>query len=121
MSLALRSDAHVARADMALIARDDALAELVRAAVFDRGLSDEAETAIKRALVSHVDSLLHRTDSAVVAQIELEAIERRLANHLRTHPGCSPCEAFRLLDARRRRHLQRSQRAYSDLVKGHRR
>ena len=106
--------------DERLLSRTDAVDDLIHFTVTRRGLSDEAETAMRHAILSHVDPLLHLADSAVVAQLEAEATDRRVSAHRATHDDCSPCDILRLLLIRQRRFHDRASRAFSELVRGRR-
>lgn len=87
------------------------------------GLSGRSEQAIRTALMRHLDPLLDLADDATVALLELEAIDRRLTNHVQGHRGCTydvPCWRYRMLQIRRGRLQKHADAAYRALVGGRR-
>ena len=89
MSGALEAEAvYEARYRSVATDRDYYLRELVDAVVGQSGLSPQAEGEMRRALRASIDPLLALADSAVAARVELEAVDRRLDRHVRTHDLC---------------------------------
>lgn len=87
------------------------------------GLPSRAEQDIRTVVMHHLDLLLSLADSATVARLELEAIDRRLDTHVQRCRECvplEPCPTYRLHQVRRRRLQDTSDRAMRALLRGRR-
>lgn len=101
--------------------RDHALGDVL--SITTSGLPPRGEQAIRVATMRHFEPILDLADSATVALLELEAIDRRLDAHARTHLGCTfqqPCWRYRTLKVRRGRLQAAHDRAYRALLCGRR-
>lgn len=110
--------------DRRLLNRDDALADVLRYTVGQAGLSHDAEQAIRTAILSRIDPMLHLADDATVARVELEAVDRALDTHGQTCAACidsQTCQRSRLLNERHKRYQEKSDRAFRALLEGKRR
>ena len=104
-----------------LMDRGHALHQLVSLTEGIDSLSHRAEHDIRAVTAQHLDEVLGLADSATVARLELEAIDRRLDNHVQAHEGCSldgPCWKFGTIQARRLRLQEAYDAAYRALVRG---
>lgn len=107
--------------DQRLADRDAAVREVLTTTAGLVGLSARHEQDIRTAVMRHVEPILHLADDAVAALQELEAIDRRLDNHVQMC-GCwqtdRPCLQRRVLQIRRRKLQGRSDAAYRALLRG---
>lgn len=107
--------------DRRLLDRQHALSEALN--LTTSGLSARTENDIRSAVMRRLDPLLELADDATVAGLELEALDRRLDAHARTHLGCTyqePCWRYRTLQVRRQRLQNAYDRAYRALLVGRR-
>ena len=102
--------------------RGHAIRELVSQTVGHAGLPHRAEQDLREVLVAQIEPILAAADSAVAARAELEAIDRRLDNHVRhVHPRCAatrPCWIYRVLQIRRARLQRQADRQFRRLLGG---
>lgn len=87
------------------------------------GLSARSEQDVTSGALRLIEPILELADSATVALLELEAIDRRLNYHVLDHDGCTyeaPCPAYRVLQIRRARLQRQADRAMRALWRGHR-
>lgn len=101
---------------------DTSVRELVASVVGWAGLSPEREADLRHTAHAVLLDVVHANDALVAATVELEAIDRRLDEHVR---GClrrcrwwmrRRCPAYEALQRRRDRQQQRVDRAYRSLV-----
>lgn len=101
--------------------RDAAIRELAMTTAGLHGLSPRTERDIRSLLGARLLPILDAADALVEAGQELEAIDRRLENHLQMHVNCihpRPCWAYRALQIRRRRCQRTWDRAWRRLAGG---
>lgn len=104
--------------------RDDALAEVMTYTCGRYDLPADAERDIRGAAMRLIEPILQLADHATVARVELEAIDRRLDNHVQhDHPECTAqrrCWRYTMLQIRRRKLQAAYDAAFRDLLRGHR-
>jgi hypothetical protein len=101
--------------------RDAAIREVLTCTAGLVGLSHRTEQTIRDAAMRRLLPIVEAADALVSAGIELEAIDRRLDNHVSQHLGClhpRPCWGYRVLQIRRRDFQRNWDRAYRRLAGG---
>lgn len=101
--------------------RDAAIREVATTTAGLHGLSPRTEQEIRSLLGARLLPILDAADALVEAGQELEAIDRRLANHLELHADCihpRPCWGYRVLQLRRREKQRAWDRAWRRLAGG---
>ena len=110
--------------DRRLLDRDHAIHDALTYTIGCCGLAASGEADLRTAAMRHIEPILALTDDATAARVELEAIDRRLDAHARTHLGCTyevPCWRYRTLQVRRNRLQASYDRAYRALLAGRQR
>lgn len=108
-------------ADRLQLDRDAAVREVQTCTAGLHHLSPGTEQAIRDLMLARLAPILAAADALVIAGQELEAIDRRLNNHVEQHTDCvhpRPCWGYRVLQVRRRRFQRSWDRAYRRLAGG---
>lgn len=103
--------------------RSHAARELVGALVDGLGLPLQSETDLRIALWRRLDPILEAADAAVAARAELDALDRRLDAHARTHQREAQgltCLTYSELQKRRAQLQRQADRALIRLLGGQR-
>lgn len=120
MSVAARTFTVVERRQLD---RSHAARELVSTIAAGADLPLDAEMDLRVALWRRLDPILEAADDVVAAKAELDALDRRLDAHARTHRPCAQgltCWTYGELQKRRARLQARSDRAVIRLLGGRR-
>lgn len=86
---AIRSFAPGSSDGARLAARLEAVADVIAGTVHAVGLDQHAERYLFAALGDRIEQLLDAADATVAATVEVQALERRLDQHVQTHVTCA--------------------------------
>jgi hypothetical protein len=101
--------------------RDAAVREVLTCTAGLVGLTARGEQDVRDLLSRRLAPILEAADALVEAAQELEALDRRLDNHVAIHADClhpRPCWGYRVLQIRRRRCQRNCDRAWRRLAGG---